>query len=873
VNKLANAFVVLCAVGAWTSCKSGQPPTVLPASPDLVTNLTYPVQVYRDERGIAHIYAQGQGDLLFAQGYEMARDRLFHMDWMRRFTYGTRAQAFGAGPLNKYRDDDVVKRAIGFQRLGIAQRDWFAEHEPATLQRINSFCNGVNAFIRDAQSGHNGAARPADLDRVEAGYWPAPWQPEDVFAIAKALVFSQNFQGDVELILFGSHLLLGPDKFADLFRFQPFAATWILEDTPTAPQWGVQSQPLTAGTVRPPDLRMPQMAPEQKRAVVQALLLAGERLSAAKGLDAPGDSGGSNSWVIAGPKTGGKGAILCNDPHMALEQPSRLLAMHLVDTTVDATGTFGHQAPGMPWLTFGATARVGWAITNSFTDTTDLYDEVLCPDGKSVQFKQQCVPITYHNEVILVRPEGGKIADAVPETHTLREVPHHGPVINDILPPQVATVLDGIGKVFSARWPGFSPETGEAVALAGLMTAQDVDEALHLLERFDGGVLNWSLADHTGRIAYVAAGRFPQRARSIADAPPWLPLDGTGKDEWQGWLSQADMPHVADPAKGYIVTANNQQGPQNNDNDPRNDPLYWAAFTDLGTRAWEISKQLAALPTPIALPTAAQLHNDQHSVLADGLLPALLAAEATVCSDAQSQDCQALQLLKTWDREQTVDSAAGAIWSVWLTHFMVLAYGDDLPDLLRPLLNGFVMNLGARATVRWIDPQFVGKTWFDDPKTPAVETAQDIAALALHKAVAQLASFSQKPMAAWRLGDVHQTKLQHLVWDEWSIGPVAHAGGCRTVNAGDYKPYDSKGQIAPLPYLQSEGAVFRMCVQLSDGDPVGVQSLAGGQSSQHDDPHAADQLPDWLAGKTAAIRWTLADVQKLPQHLELPAGL
>ncbi len=860
----------LLAILLLAACSKSTP---APDYPDLVTSLVRPVDVWRDDRGVPHIRATGIGDLLFAQGYEMARDRLWHMDWMRRYVYGERAEAYGAGPDGKWHDDDVVKRALGFKRLGAQQATWFQANEPATYSRIESFCNGVNAYIADAQAGRNGATRAADLDTIDPAYWPAPWLPADVFATAKALVFSQNFQGDVELVLYGSNLLLGPEKFADLFRFQPMLPTYILETGAQPEPWPHLTGALTLAHDTAPV--RPILQPEQRVALAGAVAQMAGLLAQAMGKPGPGVMGGSNSWVISNQRTGGNGAILCNDPHMALEFPSRLYAMHLTDTTIDDTGAYGHQAVGMPWLTFGATARVAWGITNSFTDTTDLYDEVLCDDGKSVKFQGQCVAIAQYAEVIKVRPAGGKLADAVAETHNVRWVPHHGPVLNDILPASVGSVLDGLGKVFSAKWPGFAIETGEAIALDQLLRADTVDDALAALQHADGGVVNWSLADHTGRIAYIAAGHFPARAHPPAQSPPWLPLDGTGPEEWTGWLQGTDVPQLTDPAKGYIVTANNQQGPQDNDNNPANDTPYWGHFYDLGTRAWRISELITALPQAVTLGDAAALQGDTHSVLADGLLPLLLKQEARVCGAGPTPSCDAFHLLHGWNGQQDVDSAAGAVWTVWLAHLTTDTIGDDMPGLLLPLLSSFLVNLGARDMAAWLAPGFTGKAWWDDATTAnVVETADDIAVRALAEAVTELTAFEAgKPMAQWQLGDVHTTKLAHLTDDSWSVGPLPHAGGCRTVNAGDYAVVDSKGKDPPLPFNQTEGPVFRFCVALTAGAPVGLHALAGGEQAQHDAPHAHDQLNDWLAMTLRPIAWTSADVAALPQHITLPAGL
>lgn len=41
-------------------------------------------------------------------------------------------------------------------------------------------------------------------------------------------------------------------------------------------------------------------------------------------------------------------------------------------------------------------------------------------------------------------------------------------------------------------------------------------------------------------------------------------LDGSNSDnDWIGWVKPKDLPRVINPKKGYIVTANNRQMPDN----------------------------------------------------------------------------------------------------------------------------------------------------------------------------------------------------------------------------------------------------------------------------------------------------------------------
>src|SRR5712672_1934119 len=65
--------------------------------------LQQPVEVLRDRWGVAHIYAQNQHDLFFAQGFVAAQDRLFQMELWKRAGQGRLAEVLGANALERDR--------------------------------------------------------------------------------------------------------------------------------------------------------------------------------------------------------------------------------------------------------------------------------------------------------------------------------------------------------------------------------------------------------------------------------------------------------------------------------------------------------------------------------------------------------------------------------------------------------------------------------------------------------------------------------------------------------------------------------------------------------------------------------------------------
>src|SRR5690242_19507702 len=67
-----------------------------------IAGLQQSVQVGRDKWGIPYINAPRMNDLLFAQGYVTAQDRLFQMELSRRITQGRLAEIFGADDNNEF---------------------------------------------------------------------------------------------------------------------------------------------------------------------------------------------------------------------------------------------------------------------------------------------------------------------------------------------------------------------------------------------------------------------------------------------------------------------------------------------------------------------------------------------------------------------------------------------------------------------------------------------------------------------------------------------------------------------------------------------------------------------------------------------------
>src|ERR1700689_3404454 len=120
-------------------------PIAPPATETLIApGLRQPVEIIKDHWGISHIYAKSESDLFFAQGYNVARDRLFQLEMWRRQATGTVAGILG---------QKEVKRDIG-NRLFMYRGDLTQElnwYHPRGAAIVDAFVHGINAYIAETE--------------------------------------------------------------------------------------------------------------------------------------------------------------------------------------------------------------------------------------------------------------------------------------------------------------------------------------------------------------------------------------------------------------------------------------------------------------------------------------------------------------------------------------------------------------------------------------------------------------------------------------------------------------------------------------------------------------------------------------------------
>ncbi len=485
----------------------------------VVPGLGDAVEVIRDRWGIPHLFARSRRDLLFAQGFVHAQDRLWQMEFNRRTASGRLAEIFGEATL----PTDRFLRTIGLRRAAEAH---LASISPQGRANLEAYAAGVNAFIQ-------GAGGRLPIEFVLLRFTPEPWTPADTLAYGKlmAWVLGGDWRAEILrqqlLARFGEGALerLWPENSdAPVIAPQATGSGSLVPDIPIRP-----SVPAAPGGLALADPLIKTILP----AAAAPQPLAGLAAQTAH------RGQGSNNWVVAGDRTATGSPLLANDPHLEAQMPSVWYLMHLTDDTYSVAGaTF----PGVPGIIIGHNRDIAWGVTNANPDVQDLFIERFHPNDPSrYLYKGQWIPATIVRESIRVKGRAEPVVEAV-------RITRNGPVINN--------VVRGLNTYLAFRWTALESTT-IIDAVDAINRASSWEEFRQALRVWDTPSQNFVFAHRNGEIGYQMPGRVPVRSRGTGavPVPGW-----TGEYDWIGTLPFDALPSVH-RRDGFIVTANNRIAP------------------------------------------------------------------------------------------------------------------------------------------------------------------------------------------------------------------------------------------------------------------------------------------------------------------------
>jgi penicillin amidase len=772
-----------------------------------VAGLSQPVEILRDKWGISHIYARNEADLFFAQGYNVAHDRLFQLELWRRQATGTVAEILGRRELKR----DIGNRLFMFQGDLAQELNWYHPHGAAIVE---SFVSGINAYIAETQ-------RRPELLTPEfrmLGIKPGNWTPAVVITRFNGLLGNLNEELKLALAI----RTIGVEKVKDLSYFQP--ANPNLEMDPAIDRSLLSKDILELyEAYREPIKFTPDelVAAYRGESNILARLNSAVETPSAVDLSQRQRDIGSNNWVVGGKLTESGYPLLANDPHRVQQTPSLRYWVHLVAPGWNA---IGGGEPALPGVSIGHNDFGAWGLTIFGTDGEDLYVYDTNPANPS-QYKYNGGWEAMRSIAATIPVKG-----EAPVTVELKYT-RHGPVVYEDRTHRKAYAV-------RAAWR----EMGGAPYLASLRMDQAHSWAQFLdacsYSRIPAENMVW--ADVDRNIGYQAVGIAPQR-------PNWsglVPVPGDGRYEWDGYLPIKALPHVLNPEKGFFNTSNNYLIPPEW---PYKEALHYMWADPY--RAAMVAEFLNS-GRMLAVSDMIQLQNNDLSIPARSLVPLLRDIAMQNPTSQKAQD----RLLR-WNFVLDKNSVQAGIYEIWQRRLLANVRETVVPKEAWDFI-------GIPAMTRIVH-------WLEAPDgrfgADPIAGRNALLAKSLDEAVAELAKRFGADMDKWKLGAYHHALIGHPLSAalkpelraKFDVGDLARGGDAYTVTAtgGDDN--------------QTAGGSFKIIVDTEDWDTaVGLNNP--GQSGDVDDPHYRDLYQLWARGEYFPIFYSRAKVESVTEKtLEL----
>ena len=682
----------------------------------------------------------------------------------------------GQGRLAEVLGPGALQRDVNARRL-MYRGNMKAEYEsygPDTKEILDAFTAGINAYIAIC-SAPGGRGLPIEFEM--AGFKPEPWKPED--CLNRMAAFSMTGNSFSELAHAQMVAAVGAQKASGLFEFDP---------------------PVTLDEA--PRMDLSGLSPELLKDVV----------GSDTRIEFPKAKQGSNNWTVSGTLTRSGKPLLANDPHRVIAEPSLRYMVHLVAPGWDV---IGGGEPGLPGVALGHNEHIAWGFTIFALDQQDLYVEKLNPRNP-LQYRtaKGWRNMRVEKATFEVRGQGPMTVDL--------KFTRHGPVMWE----------DG-KRALALRWVGAEPGTAGYLASLAVDRASSWDDFESAMPRWKVPPENIVYADIEGNIGEHSTGLVPVRKNWTG----LLPVPGSGRYEWSGFVANQELPHQYNPHSAFIASANHKMIPAGY---PYKVGYEW----EPRFRIERISETLGAARNYGRKLSVADMEKLQTDVVS---LPALeliaLLQRAGNNSDATSQ------MMLKWDGVLAKDSGPAALYELWRRELTNEVMKRAVPDKYRDLLEDWTPSQVLRKL------EHPSKEMFGQERAAA---RNQLLHDTLAAAETKLRGLQGDDPAKWSWGALHVVRFRHPL-DQTSgaanlldASPVPRPGDDYTVNATGFG-YKSFEQVS--------GASYREILDTSDWNKS-VAINTPGQSGQPGSPHYSDLLPLWSEGRYFPLVYTRDAVEK-----------
>lgn len=744
--------------GFWANAE-----TSVPATLELeLDGLQAPVSVIFDERRVPHIFAENEHDLFMAQGYITAQQRLFQMEIQTYDAAGRLSELIGENPA-------VQSRDLTTRRWGMP---WAAEkkvevmkQDPEAWAILTAYADGVNAYIESLSPGEY------PVEYKVLGATPEQWTPLKTSQLhmnmARTLAGGSSDDRTSNTLAY-----FGEDFIETFFHTKPEKLEAII---PPSKTWD-----------KPID------RPEAPEAIF--IPKTAERVQFFE----PDAGVGSNNWAVHGSKTKSGNPILAGDPHLSLSLPSIWMEQQL---HAPGYNTYGVGFQGIPGILIGFNEHIAWSETNTGSDVMDWYEIKFRDVSKNEYWHDgEWKSTTKRIEELKVR-DGETIIDTLVFTH-------HGPVMqanpNDTLNPPVYHAM---------RW--IAHEAGNSLmTFIELNRAKNYDEYVAALSHYVAPAQNFVFASNEGDVAIWVNGKFPNKW----DYQGEMVSDGTDPAyDWKGWIPHEHNPHVKNPPRGFVSSANQESADESY-------PYYLSddfAPYERGTRINTLLREMEDV-TPQDI---MNMQMDSYSMHAESIVPEMT---KWVNEDELSEDeAELLAEMEAWDFVMDADQIQPSLFYHWWRMFYSAIVNDEYdasPERLRyPSRDRLIEVIKT-------DPNYF---LIDNIETEEVETLADLATSSFKQTFEYMDETYGRKDKDWNWGWVMNNDINH-------VGQIPGFGAEDVYSSGSFEAINA----TRFGY----GPSWRMVVELGP-EVKGWGVYPGGITGNPGSPNYDAFVENWRTGK------------------------
>jgi penicillin amidase len=730
--------------------------------------LTGKVEVYFDDRMVPHVFAENDNDVYFVQGYLHAKFRLWQMEFQTFAAAGMVSSIVGEGENGRVLQYDRSMRRLGM--IYSAEKALEAMNSnPIAKSQQDAYTAGVNAWIDNLRE----SQLPLEYKLLD--YKPERWTSLKTALFLKYMSYDlAGHDDDAEYT--NAKTVLTITDFESLF---PDVADSLKPIVPNLPE-----NPYPTST--PFELSPPASA--------DSLYFSYKKDSITNIPPMPDKDNGSNNWAVGGTKTLSQKPIVCNDPHLGLNLPSLWYEMQLSTPNFNA---YGVTFPGAPNVIIGFNDSIAFGFTNAGRDVKDYYEIQFRDAGmKEYWFDSSWVKTTMREETIGIR---GKDSFKDTVVYTL-----FGPVFYDHNFPATT----GKDKYYAVKWKAHDA-SNETMIFYELNHAKNYIDYERAIKHLTVPGQNPVFGSKNGDIAIWQQGDFPAKWRRQGD----FMMPGFDRGYlWKGIIPQAENPHMLNPSRGYVSSANQLSVDSSYPYYTGNSfPVY---------RGYIINRRLDQ-SFNITPDDMKALQTDNYNVKAEFAKEFLTQVNL---DKLNADERKYFDLFNSWNLRNDITEKGATVFALWWDELEKAIWSDDLtrPDLPLPWPNEatLVESLKRDSIYRFVD----------DKNTNALETLEDLLLLSLKKATVTLKQAEADGKLEW--GKYKDTKVQHLLKiPALSRLHLPIGGGPGIINATK----------------EDHGPSWRMVVHLSDNtEAFGV--YPGGQSGNPGSRYYDNFVDNWAAG-------------------------